>query len=113
MTTGWLLSSEREALFVWGDIVHLHAIQFARPDVGLTVDVDGPEAIATRRRVMDIVATDHLRVAGMHVDFPAFGISSVQGKATPSCQRSGGLRHSTVPVEYCGQWRRSSGQQNV
>jgi glyoxylase-like metal-dependent hydrolase (beta-lactamase superfamily II) len=71
--TGWLLSSEDDALLIWGDIVHLHGIQFARPDVGLTVDVDGPQAIATRQRIMDMAATDRLRIAGMHIDFPAFG----------------------------------------
>ena len=71
--TGWLVSSEDDALLIWGDIVHLHAIQFARPDAGLTIDVDGPQAIATRQRIMDMAATDRLRIAGMHVDFPAFG----------------------------------------
>ena len=71
--TGWLVSSEDDALLIWGDIVHLHAIQFARPDAGLTIDVDGPQAIATRRRIMDMAVTDRLRIAGMHVDFPAFG----------------------------------------
>jgi glyoxylase-like metal-dependent hydrolase (beta-lactamase superfamily II) len=39
--TGWLVSSEGDALLIWGDIVHLHAIQFARPDAGLIVDVGG------------------------------------------------------------------------
>jgi glyoxylase-like metal-dependent hydrolase (beta-lactamase superfamily II) len=71
--TGWLVSSQNEALLIWGDIVHLHGIQFARPDLGLTVDVDGPQAIVTRQRLMDMAATDRLRIAGMHVDFPAFG----------------------------------------
>jgi glyoxylase-like metal-dependent hydrolase (beta-lactamase superfamily II) len=71
--TGWLVSSEGDALLIWGDIVHLHGVQFARPGAGLTVDVDGPQAIATRQRVMDMAAKDRLRIAGMHIDFPAFG----------------------------------------
>ena len=36
-------------------------------------DVDGAQAIATRRRMMDMAAADGLRVAGMHLDFPGFG----------------------------------------
>jgi hypothetical protein len=36
------------------------------------VDVDSAQAIATRLRIMEMVATDHLR-AGMHLDFPSFG----------------------------------------
>jgi hypothetical protein len=78
--TGWLLSSEDDALLIWGDIVHLHGIQFARPDVGFTVDVDGPQAIATRQRIMDMAATDRLPIAGMHIDFPAFGHIIHRGK---------------------------------
>ena len=39
----------------------------------MAFDVDGAQAIATRRRLMDMAATDRLRVAGMHMDFPGFG----------------------------------------
>jgi hypothetical protein len=53
--------------------VHLPGVQFARPDAGMGFDVDGALAIATRRRIFDMAATDRLRVAGMHLDFPAFG----------------------------------------
>jgi len=34
--------------------------------------VDGQAAIATRKRTMDMVATDRLLVAGMHMHFPGF-----------------------------------------
>ena len=48
-------------------------VQFPRPEVGLGFDIDGEQAIATRRRIFDMVATDRLAVAGMHLDFPCFG----------------------------------------
>jgi hypothetical protein len=35
-------------------------------------DVDGEAAIATRKRAMDMVATDRLLAAGMHMHFPGF-----------------------------------------
>lgn len=71
--TGWLVASGGDSLLIWGDIVHLPGVQFARPEAGVAFDVDGAQAIATRQRIMDMVATDRLRVAGMHLDFPAFG----------------------------------------
>ena len=72
--TGWLITSGGETLLIWGDLVHLQGIQFRYPEAGLsTVDVDSAQAIASRRRIMDMAATDHLRVAGMHLDFPCFG----------------------------------------
>jgi glyoxylase-like metal-dependent hydrolase (beta-lactamase superfamily II) len=71
--TGWLIASGGDALLIWGDIVHLPGVQFAHPEAGMAFDVDGAQAFATRRRIMDMGATDRLRVAGMHLDFPGFG----------------------------------------
>ena len=71
--TGWLISSGDDALLIWGDIVHLAAIQFARPDAALTFDFDPDTARRSRSRVFDWVATDRIRVAGAHLDLPAFG----------------------------------------
>ena len=56
-------------------------IQFAHPEAGMVFDVDGAQAIATRKRIMDMAATDRLRVAGMHLDFPSFGHVVRQGAA--------------------------------
>jgi glyoxylase-like metal-dependent hydrolase (beta-lactamase superfamily II) len=71
--TGWLVASGGDALLIWGDIVHLPGIQFAHPEAGMAFDVDGAQASATRRRIMDMATTDRLRVTGMHLDFPGFG----------------------------------------
>jgi glyoxylase-like metal-dependent hydrolase (beta-lactamase superfamily II) len=69
--TGWMIGSGKDALLIWGDIVHLPGIQFARPEAGMMFDVDIEKARATR--AFDMAATDRLMVAGMHLDFPAFG----------------------------------------
>lgn len=71
--SGWLIASGNDTLLIWGDIVHMPGVQFARPEAGIGFDVDGAQAIATRQRIMDMAAADRLRVAGMHLDFPAFG----------------------------------------
>jgi len=70
--TGYLVSSKGEQLLIWGDIVHMPDIQTRRPEVWMEPDVDGQAAIATRKRIMDQVATDRLLVAGMHMHFPGF-----------------------------------------
>jgi len=71
--SGWLVASGGESLLIWGDVVHMPGVQFARPGAGMGFDIDGAQAIATRLRLMDMAATDRLLVAGMHLDFPAFG----------------------------------------
>jgi len=71
--TGWLIEGAADALLIWGDLVHLAAMQVARPDTGLVFDVDPQAACATRRRMFDRVAADRLKVAGAHLDFPGFG----------------------------------------
>ena len=71
--TGWLVQSGKGSLLIWGDLVHLAAIQIVRPDTGLVYDVDPQAACATRRRMFDRVAADKLVVAGAHLDFPGFG----------------------------------------
>ena len=71
--SGWLVSSGSESLLIWGDVVHMPGIQFARPEAGMVFDVDVEQARASRARAFDMAATDGLRVAGMHLDFPAFG----------------------------------------
>ena len=46
--TNWLLQSGGERLLIWGDIVHLAAVQLARPEARLIYDVDTELAAATR-----------------------------------------------------------------
>jgi glyoxylase-like metal-dependent hydrolase (beta-lactamase superfamily II) len=71
--TGWLVSSRGDSVLIWGDIVHAASVQMPRPDAALTFDTDPEMARKSRARVFDWVATDHLRVAGAHLDLPSFG----------------------------------------
>lgn len=77
--TGWLIASGGDSLLIWGDVVHMPGVQFARPEIGVGFDVDGAQAIASRRRIFDMAATDRLCVSGMHLDFPAFGHVAREG----------------------------------
>jgi glyoxylase-like metal-dependent hydrolase (beta-lactamase superfamily II) len=71
--TAWLIESGDDSLMIWGDVVHLPHLQMTAPQAGTVLDVDREQAVATRRRALDMAATDRIRVAGTHFDFPAIG----------------------------------------
>jgi glyoxylase-like metal-dependent hydrolase (beta-lactamase superfamily II) len=71
--TNWLIQSRGERLLLWGDIVHVAAVQVPRLDAALIFDVDQDLARATRRQVFDWVADERVTVAGAHLPFPGFG----------------------------------------
>jgi glyoxylase-like metal-dependent hydrolase (beta-lactamase superfamily II) len=60
-------------MLMWTDIVHNAALQFPEPDRSIAFDLDPPTAIATRKKVMDMTATDKIMVAGTHIAFPGIG----------------------------------------
>nr|WP_305123248.1 MBL fold metallo-hydrolase [Roseomonas sp. GC11] len=67
---GYRISSGPETLLIWGDIIHVPEVQVPHPEATMQFDVEPELAIATRRRTFDMVATDRLAIAGMHVHFP-------------------------------------------
>jgi glyoxylase-like metal-dependent hydrolase (beta-lactamase superfamily II) len=71
--TCWQLAASGGGFLAFGDVVHLSAIQIAHPDTALTYDLDKDMAIRSRKRILDIAATDHLAIAGAHVNAPGFG----------------------------------------
>ena len=89
--TGYRVADGDEQLLVWGDIVHAAAIQFDDPRVFVAYDTDPGAAVATRSRILDAVATDRTRVAGMHLPFPGIG-------HVAKASRGGGYRF--VPSEW-------------
>jgi glyoxylase-like metal-dependent hydrolase (beta-lactamase superfamily II) len=70
--TAYLIESRGQSLMIWGDIVHVPEVQIRRPRTGIAFDVDPDMAVTTRMKVLDMVASDRLLIAGMHTHFPAF-----------------------------------------
>ncbi|PPU01518.1 MBL fold metallo-hydrolase [Xanthomonas arboricola] len=68
-------------LLVWGDVLHYHAVQFARPDASFEADSDRSKAIASRRRLLAQAADGRWWVAGAHLPFPGLGHVRREGKA--------------------------------
>lgn len=60
-------------LLIWGDCVHAIALQAENPDIGFAADMDLAAARVARRTAFAMAADMNLIVAGMHVEFPAFG----------------------------------------
>ena len=71
--TCWVLAAGSSGFMAFGDVVHLSAIQIAHPDAALTYDLDKDRAIASRKRILDMAASEHLAIAGAHVNAPGFG----------------------------------------
>lgn len=69
----YLFQSGDQRLLVLGDLVHNHAVQFARPEVAFEFDNDPKQAVATRKRIFHKTAREKLMVAGMHLPFPGVG----------------------------------------
>ncbi len=74
------LRSNGDELLIWGDIIHATKLQFENPDWTLAFDIDQDMARTTRTRLLDQIATDGIKVAGMHLDFPGFGHVTRSGK---------------------------------
>ena len=64
---GVMLTDGSERMLIWGDIIHSTALQLPNPAWTVVFDVDPAVAAATRARILDVVAADKLRVAGMHM----------------------------------------------
>lgn len=75
--TSWLVDGR---LLLWGDIVHYHAVQFARPVVYSSFDSIPAQAIASRKRLFVEAARQDWWVGGAHLPFPGLGHVIPQGK---------------------------------
>jgi len=67
------VESEGKRLLVWADTCIHYVMSVQRPEWQIDVDDDKDKAVATRKRILDMVATDRLVVAGFHMPFPGLG----------------------------------------
>jgi len=72
--SGFRIRSQNQSLFMIGDIFHQPRTQAANPDVGVEFDVDPLQAVLTRKSILNTLASSQELIAGMHTDFPAFGV---------------------------------------
>jgi glyoxylase-like metal-dependent hydrolase (beta-lactamase superfamily II) len=68
------VESGGKRLLIWADTCIHYVIAVQRPEWHIDVDDDKDKAVATRRRILDMAATDGLFIAGYHMPFPGLGL---------------------------------------
>jgi glyoxylase-like metal-dependent hydrolase (beta-lactamase superfamily II) len=87
--TFYVVESKGQKLVVWGDVMHVAAVQFANPSVTIQFDHDSKKASAQRKQAYADAAAKGYYVAIAHVSFPGIGHVIADGKA-----------YRWVPVNY-------------
>jgi len=78
--TAFEVTSAGENLLIWGDIIHVPSIQFARPEIAWEYDSNQTEARLTRRKMLRRLVDRNFFVAGAHLDFPGIGkVTEIDG----------------------------------
>ncbi|MGE4326397.1 MAG: MBL fold metallo-hydrolase, partial [Pseudodonghicola sp.] len=85
----YMLENHGQRLVLTADLANHYVWCFARPDWEVSFDMDKSSATASRRRVLDMLATEKLPMIGYHMPFPAAGFVETRGD---------GFRF--VPVSY-------------
>ena len=87
----FLVESKGQKLALWGDLMHVAAVQFANPAVTIQFDVDSKAAAAQRKRAYAEAATQGYLVGSSHLSFPGLGHLRADGKG-----------YRFVPLNYNG-----------
>ncbi|MDQ0623047.1 MBL fold metallo-hydrolase [Paraburkholderia graminis] len=87
--TGYLIESGTEHLLVWGDIVHVAAIQLQNPTASVEYDTDAAAAQRLRRSALELAANRRYLIGAAHIAFPGLG----------HIRKNGGT-YDWVPVNY-------------
>lgn len=71
---GFRVESGGETLVSVTDLVHAQDLQLADPELGVVFDIDPDQARETRKRLLDMLATDRIALTGGHILAPKFGM---------------------------------------
>lgn len=74
------VESKGQKLVLWGDLMHVGAVQFERPRITIRFDVDSPRARAERLQAFAEAARKGWLVGVSHVSFPGLGRMRADGK---------------------------------
>ncbi len=67
------IESAGQRLLNWADVSNHHIFSVQQPEWHGSFDDDKEAAVATRKRVLDLAATDRMPVVGYHMPFPSVG----------------------------------------
>lgn len=74
------VESKGQKLVLWGDLLHVAAVQFPQPSVTIRFDSDSPAARTQREKALADAATQGYWVGIAHVPFPGIGHVNAEGK---------------------------------
>ena len=78
--TTYLVESRGQSLMLWGDLIHVAAMQFDNPAVTISFDTNARAAAIQRKRAFADAATRNYLVAGAHLSFPGIGRVRASGR---------------------------------
>jgi len=87
--TVYMVESKGQRLALWGDLMHVAAVQFPNPDVTITFDSDPKAAAQQRKKAYADAARGGYLVGSAHLPFPGLGHLRAEGKG-----------YHFVPVDY-------------
>ena len=79
--TAYVIASQGKTLVNAGDIAHHYVISVERPDIEFAYDTDGKQAVASRRRLFDMVASNRTPLLAYHFPWPGVGYLAKQGNS--------------------------------
>jgi glyoxylase-like metal-dependent hydrolase (beta-lactamase superfamily II) len=77
--TFYKIESNNQELVVWGDVVHVAAIQFPDPAVAIEYDSNEQEATETRKAIFAAAVKGRFWIAAAHISFPGLGHVGLSG----------------------------------
>lgn len=85
----YVVESKGQKLVLWGDLMHVAAVQFPHPEVTIQFDTDSKAAMAERKKAFADAAKQGYLVGVAHLPFPGIGHLRKDGKG-----------YGFVPVDY-------------
>jgi len=85
----YLIESKGQRLMLWGDLMHVAAVQFDEPGVTILYDTDSQSAAVQRKAAYADAAKQGYIVGAAHISFPGLGHLRAHGKG-----------YTWVPVNY-------------
>lgn len=73
------IESGGKRFLVFGDVTNHYVASLEKPDWHCAFDMDAEKAAETRKKVLDMIATDKIACTGYHMPFPAVGYVEKQG----------------------------------
>ncbi len=85
----YMAESKGQKLILWGDLMHVAAVQFENPEVTIGFDSDSKAAKAQRKKAYAEAAKQGYMIGATHLSFPGLGYIRAEGKG-----------YVWVPVNY-------------